>query len=246
VDAFRQRLASFAHLSPVTGDAVVFSDLDRAKTAALREDWAELPTETRRALVAGMVELGEEKIEFNFHRALKVALRDDDAVVRARAIEGLWEDDSARVLDRLMTMLRSDAAPEVRTVAAISLSRFACMAALDELEGRDAQALLDAFLAEIAQLFLEDGPRLSDEIRGGLERADLPRVQRAAHSLQGAVASFSARDALDAARRLEAAARVGDLAAARDVAAVLEQALGRLNPALAELAAGVGVMAGSS
>ena len=86
MDAFRQRLASFAHLSPVTGDALIFSDLDRAKTAALREGWPELPTETRRALVAGMVELGEEKIEFNFHRALKVALRDDDAVVRARAI----------------------------------------------------------------------------------------------------------------------------------------------------------------
>ena len=133
MDAFRQRLASFAHLSPVTGDAVVFSDLDRAKTAALREGWPELPTETRRALVAGMVELGEEKIEFNFHRALKVALRDDDAVVRARAIEGLWEDDGEDFLAYLLNEAPADASAEVRLAAVRALARFSLLAVQNEI-----------------------------------------------------------------------------------------------------------------
>ena len=133
MDAFRQRLASFAHLSPVTGDAVVFSDLDRAKTAALREGWPDLPTETRRALVAGMVELGEEKIEFNFHRALKVALRDDDAVVRARAIEGLWEDDGEDFLAYLLDEAPADASAEVRLAAVRALARFSLLAVQNEI-----------------------------------------------------------------------------------------------------------------
>jgi len=94
-----------------------------------------LPTETRRALVAGMVELGEEKIEFNFHRALKVALRDDDAVVRARAIEGLWEDDGEDFLAYLLNEAPADASAEVRLAAVRALARFSLLAVQNELAG---------------------------------------------------------------------------------------------------------------
>src|SRR6266542_3405076 len=57
-------------------------------------------------------------------RAIMPPRHDEIAVVRALAIEGLWEDTSSRVLRKLLTMLQSDPAPDVRADAARALSRF--------------------------------------------------------------------------------------------------------------------------
>ena len=66
-------------------------------------------------------------------RLLDAFASDEDAAVRSSAIDGLWEQDNTRVLRRLLTMLRSDPAPEVRTAVAQTLSRFANLAGLEEL-----------------------------------------------------------------------------------------------------------------
>src|SRR6478672_384209 len=96
LEEFQQRLAGLADTPAV--DATIFSDLDRAKVAAVRRAWPQLPTATRRGLVAAMAELAEENITYNFSRVLKLAMRDEDPPVRARAIEGLWEDEGEDVL----------------------------------------------------------------------------------------------------------------------------------------------------
>ena len=99
-EEFAQRLDSLGEAN-VT-DVAIFSDLDRAKRVVLHRAWPGLALETRGRLVTLMNELGEENIEYNFSRALKVALRDADPAIRTQAIGGLWEDDGEDILAYLV------------------------------------------------------------------------------------------------------------------------------------------------
>jgi HPt (histidine-containing phosphotransfer) domain-containing protein len=85
-------------------------------------------------------------------------------------------------------------------------------------------------------LFNADCPHLRAEIRQAVAAGDAPKLKRAAHTLKGAVSNFGARRTVEAAQRLEALGKQGDLTGAGEAAAVLEEELERLLPALAALA----------
>jgi signal transduction histidine kinase/DNA-binding response OmpR family regulator len=82
----------------------------------------------------------------------------------------------------------------------------------------DERELLDSFeddrelLHEAAGLFLEEGPRLLDDLRAAVERMDAAAVRRAAHTLEGGAANFAAGGVCEAVRRLGRLAREGGLA----------------------------------
>lgn len=135
MDVFRQRLTMLSTASATTSDATIFSDLDRAKVAELRRAWPALPVETRRRLVADMAELGEQNVEYHFSRALKVAMRDEDAQVRAGAIEGLWEDEGEDLLSYLLDEALRDPDLVVRETATRALARFSLLAVEEDRIG---------------------------------------------------------------------------------------------------------------
>ena len=87
-------------------------------------------------------------------------------------------------------------------------------------------------LRDLVDLFLEDCPRLVDEIRVALDRKDAKLVERDAHSLKGATGNLAAQMASEAARKLERFARAGDLLHAESELLELEWELERLKPAL--------------
>jgi HEAT repeat protein len=111
--------------------------------------WTAIGPRRRAEIARAMVDLAEESIDFDFGAALRWMLDDDDAQVRASAVEGLWEDQSVPTLHRLLRMLRLDPNAEVRAAAAAALSRFAYMAEMQELNEGDAGALRDALLNTI-------------------------------------------------------------------------------------------------
>jgi len=76
-------------------------------------------------------------------------------------------------------------------------------AALDRIGG-DAD-----LLKELASIFIEDYPRQVKLIEEAIAAADWKTAEREAHGLKGAVANFGAADAMEAARKLEFAAREG-------------------------------------
>jgi CheY-like chemotaxis protein/HPt (histidine-containing phosphotransfer) domain-containing protein len=94
----------------------------------------------------------------------------------------------------------------------------------------------ESLLREIAELFLQDSPRLLGEVRAALDGADALRLRRAVHSLRGAAANFAAGPAVEAARRLEAMGEAGDLGGAAEAYRALEREVRRLERALAGLA----------
>lgn len=141
---FQQRLAALDN--PTAKDAAIFSDLDRAKLAEVRRAWPKLTTEVRRRLITEMADLAEQNIEFNFSRVLKLALRDEDAVVRAGAIEGLWEDEGEDVLAYLLNEALGDADLAVREAAIRALARFSQLVVEEEISDRWYQPLREKLL----------------------------------------------------------------------------------------------------
>jgi len=68
----------------------------------------------------------------------------------------------------------------------------------------------ESLLATLIDMFLADAPESLEEMDEAWRTADLPRLSRAAHTLKGMLATFSARPAQAAALALEVAARAGE------------------------------------
>jgi len=92
----------------------------------------------------------------------------------------------------------------------------------------DAGTLLAGFggnrklLGEVIELFLADTPRILDEARRALARRDAAALASSAHALKGSMGLFAQTGAYEAARRLELAARTGELAGIEETFAELD------------------------
>jgi two-component system, sensor histidine kinase and response regulator len=91
-------------------------------------------------------------------------------------------------------------------------------------------------LGELASLFLEEAPRLTQDIAAAIAANDARALRAAAHSLKGAVDNFAAKGAFAAAWRLETMGRNGNLFGAAETFAELETELRQLEPVLAAYA----------
>jgi HEAT repeat protein len=122
------------------GDAVPFSqlyalsDLSGEDLVEFRTAWTELPADHRRRLIRALVELAEASFQVSFDAIFRFCLEDNEDYVRARAIEGLWEDERVALVGPLVTMLRHDPSPDVRSAAAKGLGRFVLGGELERIE----------------------------------------------------------------------------------------------------------------
>jgi CheY-like chemotaxis protein len=91
-------------------------------------------------------------------------------------------------------------------------------------------------LRELVELFLAGCDEQLARLRAATEAGDLETVRTLSHALKSAVGTFGAKEAYEAALRLEVIGRSGDLLEARTAFADLAAAVGRLKPALAQLA----------
>jgi len=90
-------------------------------------------------------------------------------------------------------------------------------------------------LKEIATLFLEDYPKVLDDLRSAVARGDARSLERTAHGLKGSVSTFGARAVMDAARTLETLGRAQKFEEVSQVLVSLELALAALRPELETL-----------
>jgi two-component system, sensor histidine kinase and response regulator len=90
----------------------------------------------------------------------------------------------------------------------------------------------EVLLRELVVIFVDDYPRQLGLIEEAIANQDWKTAERESHGLKGAVANFSAQDAVDAARILEFAARDGNYA---ELPTLLEQLKTQLSRVRAEL-----------
>ncbi len=120
--------------------------LDEDDVQALAEAWPEIDVTRRLHIITDLTELAEDNVELNFASVFKVALSDEEALVRAAAIRGLFEYEQRDLIALLIELLLTDADAAVRREAAIALGRFALAAELGELGNADAVAIRDALI----------------------------------------------------------------------------------------------------
>ncbi len=101
--------------------------------------------------------------------------------------------------------------------------------ALDRVDGDR------ALLAELAQIFREESPRMLTDLRSFVACGDAKGVQHTAHTLRGSVSSFGARAAAAAALALETMGREGALVGADAHLTELERQVAHLERGLLQL-----------
>ena len=92
-------------------------------------------------------------------------------------------------------------------------------------------------LKSLAEEFIESYPAQQEQLREAIRRGDGPTVNRLAHTVAGAVGIFGARLAVEAAARLEAMGREGNLAKAEEAWKRLDLAVAGLKTALTTMMA---------
>jgi len=113
-----------------------------------------------------------------------------------------------------------------RTLAEPVFDRAATLARVDD--NRE-------LLQEIIGLFFDEIPGLLSAIQESITHCDAKTLERAAHTLKGAVGNFSAKAAQQAALRLEMMGRSGDLTTVKEAYVELEKEVARLGDALTAL-----------
>lgn len=93
----------------------------------------------------------------------------------------------------------------------------------------------EQLLQEVALLFLDDYPKVLEDIHTAIQAKNPQALERAAHTLKGSVANFGAEDVVEAAFVLESMGRSGDLAKAMECYLRLDTLLKRLRPDLVAL-----------
>jgi len=108
----------------------------------------------------------------------------------------------------------------------------------DRAQAMEATGDDEELLKEIIGIFVEDCPRMIEELSAAIDAQDPETARRAAHTLKGSVSVLGARALAAAAKEAEDHARTGDLEAAATALARVEEEAARLAPVLEELLAG--------
>lgn len=101
--------------------------------------WPQLDAERRRHIIQDLVDLAEANFRVDFRRIFRQVLDDEDPDVRAKAIDGLWEDENHDLIERFCHLLEHDASAQVRASAAQALGKYVLQAELAELDEEPAR-----------------------------------------------------------------------------------------------------------
>lgn len=156
---------------------IELSNLNSEELGWLEQAWAAIEPKRRRQIVYRLVELAEDNFELNFDSIFTSCLKDQDAEVRSKVIEGLWESEEASLINPLINLLEQDSSEKVQAVAATALGKFAMLAEHEKLRSCHKSRICQALLAVIG-----DEGRLMEVRHRALEAASplsFPRVNRA-------------------------------------------------------------------
>lgn len=122
------------------------SDLAGERLKLFLAVWEQLPDARRRTLIQALADLAEASFEVNFDAIYRHSLDDPDDVVRATAIDGLWENEDPAFIGPFLRLLRADPSAIVRASAAQALGRYVLAGELEQLDATIAARILTDLL----------------------------------------------------------------------------------------------------
>ncbi len=128
---------------------IELSNLNPEELELLQQAWAVIEPKRRRQIIYRLVDLVEDNFELNFDSIFTSCLKDQDAEVRSKAIEGLWESEEASLINPLINLLEQDSSEKVQAAAATALGKFATLAELKKLRSSHTSKICQALLTVI-------------------------------------------------------------------------------------------------
>ena len=181
-DSFLEELADESK-APTYSGLVQLSGLADEEATKLDAAWGGISSERKRGSLEKLIELGEENVELDFSHVFRASMEDEDAGVRQRAAQGLWDSDDRTLIGPLADMLLNDPSAEARSTAAMSLGKFAALAHEGKLIRRDSERVLRSLMGAIA-----DGTEDTEVRRRAIEGVasfDAPEATRAVREAYG-------------------------------------------------------------
>jgi len=156
---------------------VDLSNLNSEELELWERAWANIKPKRRQQIIYRLVELAEDNFELNFDCIFRNCLKDQDAEVRSKAIEGLWESEDASLISPFVNLLEQDSSGNVQAAAATALGKFAMLTELNKLRSSHTSKVCQALLGVVS-----DKNRTVEVRRRALEAAaplNLPQVEKA-------------------------------------------------------------------
>lgn len=119
----------------------VLSNLGPEDLEVFYRMWPAALPERRQQVARALAQLNEDNPDMNFRDILLFCLADGDEAVRVAAIEGLVDDESFTLLERLAALAAEDPSVAVRSEAILALGRFAYLMETSDLFGGYRQRL---------------------------------------------------------------------------------------------------------
>ena len=91
-----------------TGFLYALSKMNTENLQVFQEIWPSFPVQRRRDVMQELVEIGEINFEVFFDPVFLLGLTDPDAEVRAKAIQGLWENETINLIEPFIHLLKTD------------------------------------------------------------------------------------------------------------------------------------------
>ncbi|MFC1900945.1 HEAT repeat domain-containing protein [Chloroflexota bacterium] len=139
--------------------------------------WQAIKSERRQQILERLVELAEDNLVLNFDAVFRHCLSDDYDKVRCKAIEGLWENEEAVLIEPLIEILEQDESETVRASAAIALGKYAVLAELGKLREEYVSRVHEALLSAIINK--KNSPEVNRRALEAVAPVSLPEVQEA-------------------------------------------------------------------
>ena len=156
---------------------VALSNLNLEELELWEQAWASIESKRRRQIMYRLVEMAEDNLQLNFDGIFRNCLKDQDAEVRGKAVEGLWESEDTSLINPFINLLEQDDSVNVQVAAATALGKFAMLAELNKLRSCYTSKICQTLLGVIS-----DKNRAVEVRRRALEAVaplNLPQVEKA-------------------------------------------------------------------
>lgn len=128
------------------------SDLPSEHLARLINDWPMLDERRREAIARNLADIIENNFHVDFSPIAADLLNDPSEKVRLAALDILWDTDKTLFIDPIITMMKTDAAINVRASAAGSLGHYLLMAQWGEIGIEIEEPITQALISQITDL----------------------------------------------------------------------------------------------
>jgi len=155
---------------------VALSNLNLEELELWEQAWNNIESKRRRQIMYRLVELAEDNLQLNFDGIFRNCLKDQDAEVRGKAVEGLWESEDTSLINPFINLLEQDGSVNVQVAAATALGKFAMLAELNKLRPCYTSKICQTLLGVIS-----DKNRAVEVRRRALEAVaplNLPQVEK--------------------------------------------------------------------